>query len=251
MFFFKIAKVKNPLSWPAPVLTEDMRDLSAALQDMGSLIEDQIGNVARSLRPDGADQAKSAEAPDENINRLRLNIDRQAIEIVARPHLPIAELRHAMSAMRISMEFEQIARLARSIFRSLLEIKGAIPDRLAGRIADMADLVLTQIRRVEAGYAQEDTSAAFEVWQRDEEIDRLHNSLFAEILAITSGNTRNISVGTHLLFCIKNLERAGDHATNIAEFVYYALSGERILTERPKRDTTKFSYCAMHAEKRL
>ena len=102
----------------------------------------------------------------------------------------------------------------------------------------MVQLVLDQLRRVVQSYERRDVAAALEVWRKDEEIDALNSSLFRELLTYMMENPRNITFCTHLLFCAKNLERMGDHATNIAETIYYIVQGRPLSSERPKADIT-------------
>ncbi len=207
---------------------------------MSRLVEEQFAELAIALRSQQNDVTKAIAVTTEAIGRLRHDIDRRAVAIVANPSLSTGELRSAMSAMRISLELEQIGRLAGSVRRSVKAVTTAIPPQIASRMGQIVMLVLTQLRHVHDGYARKDANAVLDVWRSDEAVDQIHNSLFNEILAAIAANSRNVSFGAQLLLCIKNLERAGDHVTNIAESVCYAITGQRILGDRPKCDTTKF-----------
>ena len=105
-------------------------------------------------------------------------------------------------------------------------------------VEHMAELVLTQIKDVLDAYSRRDVAKALAVWRGDEEIDAMYNSLFRELLTYMMEDPRNISACTHLLFCAKNIERIGDHATNIAETIYYLVDGKPLTDERPKGDNT-------------
>ena len=105
----------------------------------------------------------------------------------------------------------------------------------------MSDLVLGQLKDVLDAYAQQDDGAALDVWQRDGAIDALYTSLFRELLTYMMEDPRNISFCTHLLFCAKNIERIGDHTTNIAETIHYLVTGETLAAERPKDDRSSFA----------
>ena len=107
-------------------------------------------------------------------------------------------------------------------------------------VSHMATLMLTQLRDVLDSFAGRDVSKAVDVWTRDQDVDRLCTSLFRESLARMIENPVTMTFGVHLLFCVKNLERMGDHATNIAETVYYMIEGRPITDQRPKGDTTSF-----------
>jgi phosphate transport system protein len=102
----------------------------------------------------------------------------------------------------------------------------------------MVQLARDQLRRVLVSYERRDTAEALDVWRRDQEIDALNTSLFRELLTHMMENPRNITFCTHMLFCAKNIERMGDHATNIAESVYYIVEGRALPEERPKADVT-------------
>ena len=103
------------------------------------------------------------------------------------------------------------------------------------------DVALGQLKLVLDSYARRDVSMAIEVWRGDEEIDGVNNSLFRELLTYMMEDPRNITFCTHLLFCAKNIERMGDHATNIAETVHYIVEGRPLADERPKGDNTSFA----------
>jgi phosphate transport system protein len=102
----------------------------------------------------------------------------------------------------------------------------------------MAELVLEQLKNVIQSYTSKDTDAAVEVWRADQEVDALNNSLFRELVTYMLEDPRNITYCTHMLFCAKNIERMGDHTTNIAETVYYMVMGTSMPGERPKADVT-------------
>jgi len=105
----------------------------------------------------------------------------------------------------------------------------------------MSDLGLGQLKDVLDAYAQKDEAAALDVWQRDGAIDALYTSLFRELLTYMMEDPRNITFCTHLLFCAKNVERIGDHTTNIAETVHYLVTGETLSADRPKDDQSSFA----------
>ena len=115
------------------------------------------------------------------------------------------------------------------------------PNTVIRGVEHMTDLVLGQLKLVLDSYARRDVSMAIEVWRGDEEIDGVNNSLFRELLTYMMEDPRNITFCTHLLFCAKNIERMGDHATNIAETVYYIVEGRPLADERPKGDNTSFA----------
>ena len=153
---------------------------------------------------------------------------------------PLAnDLRELISAIRISGDLERIGDLAKNIAKRVIALGAATyPTQVIRGVEHMSDLVLGQLKQVLDSYARRDVAKAMEVWRGDEEIDAVNNSLFRELLTYMMEDPRNITFCTHLLFCAKNIERMGDHATNIAETVYYIAEGRALVDERPKGDTT-------------
>ena len=139
----------------------------------------------------------------------------------------------------MSNDLERIGDLAKNIAKRVIVLGIATyPGQVIRGVEHMADLVLNQLKQVLDAYARRDVGKAMEVWRGDEEIDSVNNSLFRELLTYMMEDPRNITFCTHLLFCAKNIERMGDHATNIAETVYYIAEGRALMDERPKGDTT-------------
>ena len=149
------------------------------------------------------------------------------------------DLREIVGALRVSNDLERIGDLAKNIAKRVIALGDEFnPQRAIRGVGHMADLVLGQLKEVLDAYARHDTGKAMVVWRGDEEIDAVNNSLFREFLTYMMEDPRSITYCTHLLFCAKNIERMGDHATNIAETVYYIVEGRVLADERPKGDTT-------------
>ena len=141
--------------------------------------------------------------------------------------------------MRVANDLERIGDLAKNIAKRVIVLDGELgPVKVIRGVEHMTDLVLAQLKQVLDSYARQDVPMALEVWRRDEEIDAVNNSLFRELLTYMMEDPRNITFCTHLLFCTKNIERMGDHATNIAETVHYIVEGRSLPDERPKSDLT-------------
>ena len=146
-----------------------------------------------------------------------------------------------VSALRVSNEIERIGDLAKNIGKRVLDLNGEYPSlKLIRGVEHMGSLVLTQLKQVLDAYAARDVEEAMEVWRRDEEIDAMCVSLFRELLTYMMEDPRSISFCIHLLFSAKNIERMGDHATNIAETVHYMIEGVPLALDRPKADTDEF-----------
>ena len=158
------------------------------------------------------------------------------------------DLREIVGALRVANDLERIGDLAKNIAKrvSALDDDVQLTKVLRG-VEHMSELVLLQIKDVLDSYARRDVDKALAVWRGDEEIDAVNNSLFRELLTYMMEDPRNISLCIHLLFCAKNIERMGDHATNIAETVYYIVEGRPLADERPKGDNTASATVAFPA----
>jgi len=149
------------------------------------------------------------------------------------------DLRDIVGALRVSNDLERIGDLAKNIAKRVEVVESELSlQKVMRGVEHMTELVLTQIKDVLDAFARRDVAKAVQVWRSDEEVDAVNNSLFRELLTYMMEDPRNISVCIHLLFCAKNIERMGDHATNVAETIYYIVEGHALTEERPKGDTT-------------
>jgi len=152
------------------------------------------------------------------------------------------DLRDIVGALRLANDLERIGDLAKNIAKRVIALNGEFPPpKLIRGLEHMTDLVQTQVKSVLDAYAAHDLPAAMAVWKGDEEIDAICTSLFRELLTYMMEDPRNISFCIHLMFCAKNIERIGDHATNVAETVFYMIEGQQMVDKRPKGDTTTFA----------
>jgi phosphate transport system protein len=152
------------------------------------------------------------------------------------------DLREIVAALRVSSDLERVGDLAKNIAKRVVALGTdfRLPTVMRG-VESMADQVLSALKQVLDAYAKRDITEALEVWKGDEAIDAVNNSLFRELLTYMMEDPRNITFCIHLLFCAKNIERMGDHATNIAETVHYMVEGRPIMDERPKSDMTSLT----------
>jgi len=152
------------------------------------------------------------------------------------------DLRQIVGAMRTATDLERIGDLAKNNAKRVMQLDSDFnPLQLIRGLEHMTDLVATQLKSVLDAYAAHDVPAAMAVWKGDEEVDAICTSLFRELLTYMLEDPRNISFCIHLMFCAKNIERIGDHATNIAETVVYMVEGQPITDKRPKADQTTFA----------
>ena len=209
---------------------------------MGGLAERQIADSVDALVRRDAGFGASIVARDSEIDRFQRTIEERAVLTIARRQPMAVDLREIVGAMRVATDLERIGDLAKNNARRVPALDSDFkPLKLIRGLEHMADLVQSQIKAVLDAYAAHDLPAAMEVWKSDEEVDAICTSLFRELLTYMLEDPRNISFCIHLMFCAKNIERMGDHATNIAETVFYMIEGQQLSDKRPKGDMTKFA----------
>jgi phosphate transport system protein len=217
----------------------DLGELSLKIEEMAHLDLRQIAEAIDALEKRDVALAQLVISADDRVDALQRDIEEKAVSTIARRQPVAVDLREIVGAIRISNDLERIGDLAKNIAKRTLPLQDAFPPTpVILQVRHMAELVLAQLSGVLQSYGKRDVQLALEVWRKDQEIDNLHNSLFRELLTYMMENPRNITFSTHVLFCSKNIERMGDHATNIAETVYYIVLGQSLSEERPKADVT-------------
>ncbi|HLM41988.1 MAG TPA: phosphate signaling complex protein PhoU [Microvirga sp.] len=215
----------------------DLQGLRRRISEMGGIAEKMlVESIAALVRHDKT-LAQTVISSDSRLDVLQREVEESAILTIARRQPLAVDLRETISAIRVSGDVERIGDLAKNIAKRALAIGGDFqPQKIVVGLQHMSDLVLGQLKDVLDAYSQQDTAKAIDVWKRDGAIDALYTSLFRELLTYMMEDPRNISFCTHLLFCAKNIERIGDHTTNIAETVHYLVTGETLAIDRPKAD---------------
>lgn len=215
----------------------DLQGLRQRISEMGGIAEKMlVDSIAALVRHDKG-LAQTVIASDARLDVLQRDVEENAILTIARRQPLAVDLRETISAIRVSGDVERIGDLAKNIGKRALAIGDDFqPQKIVVGLQHMGDLVLAQLKDVLDAYAQKDTAKALDVWKRDGAIDALYTSLFRELLTYMMEDPRNISFCTHLLFCAKNIERIGDHTTNIAETVHYLVTAETLAIDRPKND---------------
>jgi phosphate transport system protein len=220
----------------------DLQDLARMVAEMGGLAEKEIGDSVDALAKRDSELARRVITVDATIDAIQHDIEDKAIEMLVRRQPMAVDLREIISALRVSNDLERIGDLAKNIGKRVIALSGEFPPpKLIRGVEHMAELVLAQLKDVLDAYGRRDAAKAVAVWKGDEEIDAMCTSLFRELLTYMMEDPRNISFCIHLMFCAKNIERMGDHATNIAETVHYMIEGQPIGEPRPKGDTTSFA----------
>ena len=218
--------------------TEQLELLATGVAQMGGLAEAQFANAIEAIAKRDTKLAEIAIGSDERVDRIQQTIEEQALKVLALRQPMAVDLRTTLAALKIANELERIGDLAKNIGKRALVLNREPPIKLAQSLARMGRQSLAQLKSVLDAYSARNADAAKAVWRQDEEIDELYNSLFRELLTYMMEDPRTISLCTHLLFIAKNIERAGDHATNIAETVYHMVTGTYLRVDRPKADLT-------------
>lgn len=214
---------------------KDLAELGARIAEMGGLTEKMLTDAIDALLRLDLDLARATIATDPRVDALEREVEERAVLTLARRQPMGIDLREIVAAMRIASDLERVGDLAKNIAKRtlILQQEQRMPRALMG-LRHMGQLAALQLKDVLDAYAQRDLERAKGVWNRDAEIDALDDSIFRELLTFMMEDPRNISPCTHLLFCSKNVERVGDHTTNIAETVHYIVTGASLPVERPK-----------------
>jgi phosphate transport system protein len=214
---------------------EELMELGRKIAEMGGLSETMLSNAIQALVRGDTDLAQRVIETDHRLDVLERDVEEKAILTIAKRQPMAVDLRAIVSSIRLASDMERIGDLSKNIAKRVVAINGQFaPQKIVGGVVHMSELALDRLKRVIDAYAQRDVAAALDVWNHDEEIDQLYNSLFRELLTYMMEDPRNIGFCTHLLFCAKNIERIGDHATNIAETIHYMVTGTAISTDRPR-----------------
>lgn len=220
---------------------DELDQLTTAIARMGAMSQSQLSAaIAALLANDNAAAARVVKG-DLDVDALEREVEAKALKVLAMRHPIARDLRMVLAAIRISIEFERICDFAKNIAKRGIALRAAPPMELLARIAGLADLARELLKDVLAAFAGRDVALALRVWASDEKLDEAYSSVHLGIVEQMRSHPDFVGDGSHLLFVAKNIERIGDHATNIAESVHFMVSGEALTAERPKGDTSSGS----------
>jgi phosphate transport system protein len=220
---------------------EDLELLRRRITELGGHAEKLLVDCIAALVRREPPLAQAVIAGDARLDELQREIEEHAILTIARRQPLAVDLREVIAANRMAGDLERIGDLAKNIAKRVLAISGQFqPPRIVAGVEHMSDLVVGQLKDVLDAYVERNVDKALDVWRRDGATDELYTSLFRELLTYMMEDPRNISYCTHLLFAAKNVERIGDHTTNIAETVHYLVTGRTLAADRPKNDRSSF-----------
>ncbi len=218
---------------------EELALLDRRVAQMGGLAENALGQAFDALEKRNPRLAEAVIASDKAIDRLEREVDDQVVTMIALRQPLADDLRQVIAALSNTSDLERIGDLAKNIAKRALAIsQEPYPKPLMSGLRNMVERAMRQLKDVLDAYAERNSELALAVWRADEQIDAMYNSVFRELLTYMMEDPRNIGLCTHLLFGAKNIERIGDHTTNIAEIVHYLVHGEPITDDRPKGDQT-------------
>jgi phosphate transport system protein len=217
----------------------ELEEITQRVAEMGGLAEKQIADSVDALIKRDTVRAQRVITADATIDELQREVEEKSILTIARRQPMAVDLREIVGALRVANDLERIGDLAKNIGKRVIALPDDFyPQKLIRGVEHMASMVLAQLKLVLDAYAGHELAKALTVWKSDEQIDSMCTSLFRELLTYMMEDPRNITFCIHLMFCAKNIERMGDHATNIAETVHYMVRGTTLIDDRPKDDRT-------------
>ncbi len=216
---------------------EELEQLNNTLIEMGGLAEAQIESAVQALITRDPELAQIVIDGDDKVDDLNYEVDNQAMRLLALRQPMARDLRNVVAALKISSDLERIADYATNMARRSIALSETPPVKPVHVVPRMARLVMAMMKNVLDAYVEHDVDKALAVWQADEEVDEMYASLFRELLTYMMEDPRRITPCTHVLFIAKNVERIGDHLTNISETIYFLVHGERLQQSRPRGRT--------------
>jgi phosphate transport system protein len=218
---------------------DDLNEIDRLIRSMGETASTMVDRATRAIIESDRGLAQEVIDEDAAMDRRQRELDDKAITLIARRQPMAADLRAVVGAIRMAADLERIGDLAKNISKRVGAVGEAVaPRHYSHSIETMAEMVLEQIAGVIERYEKKDAEGLRDLRVEDEAIDIQYTAIFRELLTYMMEDPRNITACTHLLFCAKNLERIGDHVTNIAENAYYVITGSQLPPDRPKQDET-------------
>ena len=211
---------------------DELIELARSISEMGGLVEKAISNATDALIRSDADLALATVAADKKVDAMQADIEEQAVLLIARRQPMAQDLRLVIASIHVANDLERIGDMAKSTARRSTQFEGiGMSSQFKNGLRHMGELVQRQVKLALDAFAARDKDMAVDVVERDTDVDALYVSLFRELLTYMMEDPRNITMCTHLLFCGKNLERVGDHSTNIAEQAYFLATGQSLTSD--------------------
>ncbi|MGE4281776.1 MAG: phosphate signaling complex protein PhoU [Magnetospirillum sp.] len=216
---------------------EELAHLTNIIARMGGMAEAQFAAALQALSKRDSDLAARVVAGDSRVDELEHEVQQFTVRLLALRQPVASDLRHIVAALKISSELERVADYAANVAKRSLVLNQLPPVKPVNAVLHLAHLVQEILKDILDAYIERDVDKAVRVWNRDEEVDDMYTGLFRELITYMMEDPRTITACTHLMFMAKNIERIGDHATNIAETLHFLVVGTPIKGERPKGNT--------------
>jgi phosphate transport system protein len=223
---------------------EELDRLNKIIVEMGGQAESQLAAAMDAVVRRDSDLAAQVIESDAKVDQLERDLDNLAIRLLALRQPMARDLREIVVALKIGSDLERICDYAANVAKRSIALTQSPPLQPVYALPRMARLALLLVKDVIDAFVERDADRAIAVWMRDEELDEMYASLFREFLTYMMEDPRIIGACTHLLFMAKNIERIGDHATNIAEYVYFLVHGTPLEQVRPKGDRSSLEMVA-------
>jgi phosphate transport system protein len=217
---------------------QELEHLDNTIAEMGGMSESQLAAAIEAVSKRDSDLASEVIENDARVDELEHEVEGLVVRLLALRQPMARDLRQIVAALKTATDLERICDYAANVAKRSIVLNQTAPVKPVYALPRMGALCQGMIKDVLDAYAERDADRALAVWLRDEELDEMYTSLFRELLTYMIEDARNITPCTHLLFMAKNLERIGDHATNIAETLYFLVNGRPLAQIRPKRDRT-------------
>jgi phosphate transport system protein len=217
---------------------EDLVQIQAKISEMGGVAEEMLSKALDSMHNRDAMLAQEVIERDVALDRMETEVEESVVKVIALRQPVANDLRVLIAAMKIASTLERIGDLSKNIAKRAVSLSVARQIRVTASINRMGRETLAQLSTVLNAHAARDVDAAVQIWNQDVEIDEMYNAIFREVVTYMVEDSRLIGVGAQLMFIAKNLERIGDHSTQISEMVYYIVKGKSLGDDRPKGEPT-------------
>ena len=215
---------------------DELTQLQSAIARMGQLSQSQLAGAIDAMLLRDATIAARVVKDDYEVDELERELDARALRVLALRQPIARDLREVLSALRIGIEFERVCDFAANIAKRAIALNTHSPDEWINEIAELGQLALKLLGDVTTAFKERSADKALAVWAQDEQLDDTYTGIYRRLIDFMKVDAQHVPIGTHLLFIAKNIERIGDHATNIAESVYFLVTGQNIAGPRPKGD---------------
>ncbi len=219
---------------------DELTQLNTSIARMGQLSQTQLAGAIDSLLLRDSTVAAHVVKSDLEVDELERDVDARAIRVLALRQPIARDLRQVLASLRIAIEFERICDFAANIAKRAIALDTHSPDEWINELAELGQLALKLLADVVVAFRERDSEKALDVWAHDEQLDDVYTGIYRRLIDFMKAEPQRVPIGAHLLFIAKNIERIGDHATNVAESVYYLVTGETLTGPRPKGDKSSF-----------